>query len=174
MSGIAKANTAFREYAAKKLGFPADKLEGGPNTEADIPLVPQRVGSVWAFVMRKPGDNKNEVRGWAIADGTVITLEQNLGLLFAEAGVWGGGASPPLTERELADRLLWTFGPKYVLAPTPKLTLKDGAGTFVFHVNYRESGPGGVGGGPPQLTRVEIALTPDHHATATQTRVSTP
>jgi len=173
MNGITAAYTAFRTYAAGKLGIPVDQVEGGPNDEALGKMMKTRVGSLWAFAMKKPGD-KNEVRGWATDDGTVITLEQNLGLLFAEAGVWGGGVSPPLTDREIADRLLWTFGPKYVLYPGTKLTLENGVGTFVFTVNYRESGPGGVGGGPPQLTRVEIALTADHHATATQTRSPTP
>jgi len=181
MTGITAAYTAFRAYAAQKLGIPADKVEGGPNDEALAKMMKTRVGTVWAFIMKKPGVHDTDVRGWAAGDGTVITLEQNLGVLFAEAGVWGGGVAPPLTAREIADRLAWSLGTRYIVyaepdlgAPAPELALKGGAGTFTFTVDYRESGPGGAGGGPPQLTRFEIALTTDHRATATRKRVPSP
>jgi hypothetical protein len=181
MTGVAAAFEAFRAHAAQKLGVPADKIEGGPRTEADVDLVPQRVGSVWAFIMRKSGVYDNEVRGWAIADGTVITLEQNLGLLLAEAGVWGGGVSPPLTAPQIAERLVWSLGMNHnvfiaphLKVPAPEVTLKDGAGKLTFVVDYRQPGPGGAGGGPRQLTRFEIALTADRRATATQTRIPSP
>jgi hypothetical protein len=181
MTGITAAYTAFRAYAAQKLGIAANKVEGGPNDEALGKLMKTRVGSVWAFIMNKPGDHSNEVRGWATEDGKVVTLEQNLGALFAEAGVWGGGVSPALTEREIADRLTWSLGTRYSVyvaphlnVPGPTLALKDGAGTFTFTANYHEPGPGGAGGGPPQLTRIEIALTADRRATATQKRISSP
>lgn len=181
MSGITAAYTAFRAYAAQKLGIPVDKVEGGPKDEALGKMVKTRVGSVWAFMMQRPGDAQSELRGWATEDGKVVTLEQNLGALFAEAGVWGGGVKPPLTAQELADRLTWSLGVRHSVyvaphlnVPAPALTLADGAGTFVFTVNYREPGPGGAGGGPPQLTRIEIALTADHRATATQKRIPSP
>ena len=187
MSGITTAYTAFRAYAAQKLGIPADTVEGGPKVEALARMVKTRVGALWAFMMQKPGEPKSEIRGWAADDGTVVTLDQNLGRLFVEAGVWGGAgggsgaAAPRLTDREIADRLVWSLGPKYTIysalphnIPAPMLTLKDGAGTFSFTVNHTESGPGGVGGGPPQLTRIDIALTADHRASATQKRIPSP
>ena len=168
------AVVAFRAHAAKKLGIPVDQVQGGPISEVHANLFKnQRVGKIWAFVMYTPGTPKVETRGWATPDGKVITLEQNLGLLFAEAGVWGGGVSPPLTAQELADRLIWSqgvnFSPQRDLRlgiPAPELTVQDGAGTLTFISGYRAPGPGGAGGGPVQLTRFEIALTKDQQAIA--------
>lgn len=89
------AVVAFRAFAAQKLGIAVDQVQGGPTSEAHAALFKeQRVGKLWAFVMWRPETKKApkvEVRGWASPDGKVITLEQNLGLLFAEAGAWGGG-----------------------------------------------------------------------------------
>lgn len=181
MTGVPAAFAAFRAHAAQKLGVAPDKVEGGPSTEADVDLLPQRVGSVWAFIMRPAGVYDREVRGWAIADGTVVTLEQNLGVLLAEAGVWGGGVSPPLTAPQIAELLAWSLGMNHGVfiaphlgVPAPEIALKNGAGTFTFTLDYHQPGPGGAGGGPRQLTRYEIALTADRRATATHKRVPSP
>ncbi|HSK03530.1 MAG TPA: hypothetical protein VK932_19900 [Kofleriaceae bacterium] len=177
MTGVAAAFEAFRAHAAQRLGVPADQIEGGPRTEADVGLVPQRVGSVWAFIMRKSGVYDHEVRGWATGDGTVVTLEQNLGVLLDEAGVWGRGVTPPLTAVQIAERLTWSLGMSYAVfmlphlgVPAPELVMKDGAGKLTFVVDYQQPGPRG----PRQLTRFEIALTADRRATATQARIPSP
>jgi hypothetical protein len=52
------------------------------------------------------------------------------------------------------------------------IKLVDGTGTLTFALDHRESGPGGAGGGPRQLTRFDIALTKDHRAAATRTPLS--
>jgi hypothetical protein len=180
MTNLEKAYAAFRDHAARKLGVSPDKIQGGPGTEELVKMSKGTVGSVWAYTVRAAG-KPDEVRGWATADGTVVTLEQNLGVLLAEAGVWGGGVSPPLTAPQIAERLTWSLGMNHSVfvaphlgVPAPEIVLKDGAGTLTFVINYRRPGPGGAGGGPRQLTRIEIALTADRRATATQTRIPSP
>jgi len=170
------AVVAFRAHTAKKLGISVDQVQGGPISEAHANLFKnQRVGKIWAFVMWGPGTPKVEVRGWATPDGKVITLEQNLGPLLAEAGAWGGGATPALTGKDLADRFAWSLGDATVEinnaigVPYPELVMKDGAGTLRFVLGRREPGPGGAGGGPVTRTLFEIALTKDQQATATRT-----
>ncbi len=181
MTNLDKAYAAFRDHAARKLGVPPDKIQGGPGTEALLKMSKGTIGSVWGYAVRSDAKPGEEVRGWATGDGTVITLEQNLGMLLAEAGVWGGGVSPPLTAPQIAERLAWSLGMNYTVfiaphlgVPAPELVLKGGAGTLSFTVNYRPPGPGGAGGGPRQLTRFEIALTADRRATATRTPVRSP
>jgi hypothetical protein len=177
MTGITAAHAAFRAYAAQKLGIAIDEIEGGPKDEALARMVEARVGSVWAFIMRKSGVYDRDVRGWATADGTVVTLEQNLGVLLDEAGVWGRGVTPPLTAVQIAERLVWSLGMNYAVfmlphlgVPAPELEMKDGAGKLTFVVDYQQPGPRG----PRQLTRFEIALTADRRATATQARIPSP
>jgi hypothetical protein len=165
------AVVAFRAYTANKLGIAVDQVLGGPVSEAHANLFKaQRVGKIWAFVMWGPGTPKVEVRGWATPDGKVITLEQNLGPLLAEAGAWGGGVTPALGGKDLADRLAWSLSDATVEinnaigVPYPELAMKDGAGTLRFVLGRRQPGPGG--GGPVTRTLVEIALSKDQQATA--------
>lgn len=169
------AVVAFRAHTAKKLGIAVDQVLGGPVSEAHANLFKnQRVGKIWAFVMWGPGTPKVEVRGWATPDGKVITLEQNLGPLLAEAGAWGGGATPALNGKDLADRFAWSLADHTVQInnaigiPYPELAMKDGAGTLRFVTGHRAPGPGGAGGGPQELTLFEIALSKDQQATATR------
>ncbi len=170
------AVVAFRAYTASRFDISIDEVEGGPIGEAQAALFEQRVGSIWAFAMWGAQlVDAAALRGWATRDGVVITLEQNLGLLLAEAGVWGGGA-PALTARQLASHLTWSMGTSYQLGsaatpgvPEPSLTLSGGAGSLRFAVGQRQPGPGGSGGGPVEWSMVDIALTADHRATATRT-----
>ena len=141
--------------------------------EADAALVPERVGAIWAMTMFHQFEPEIELRGWATPDGTVITVEQDLGLLLIEAGVWGSGVIPALTATQIAHRLAWSLGRNHEVvvdatlgAPPPEIDLTDGAGTMSFVDDF-----GGAGGGPHELTRFEIALTEDHRAIVTQTSV---
>lgn len=175
------AAAAFRRYAASQLGIPERKIDGGPTTEEEAAWFLERVGPIWAMTMFPIDHPENAVRGWASPDGTVITIDQNLGLLLAEAGVWGGGVTPALTATEIAERLVWSLGMNHLVfvdttlgVPPPALALTSGAGTLTFTDDYRTPGPGGAGGGPHQLTRFDIALTPDHRATATRTALPAP
>lgn len=175
----AAAAEAFSAYAAGKLGLAEDKLLGVGPHEAIAKMNKARVGHVWAFGARPAADaSAAEVRGWATEDGVVITLEQNLGLLFAEAGVWGGGAAPALTAPELAERLAWAMGANvsvFVLVAqglaAPELKLEDGAGKLTFHVNVS---PPGAGRGPRQVSRVEVEVSKDQRATLTRTAIPAP
>lgn len=175
------AVVAFRAHAAQKLGISVEQVQGGPTSEAHAALFKdQRVGKLWAFVMWKPESKKEpkvEVRGWASPDGKVITLEQNLGLLFAEAGAWGDGVQPPLDGKAIAERLLWSLA-DYTLEidnalglPYPELVMKDGAGSLRFAIGWRQPGPGGAGGGPVTRTLVAVSLAKDRTAVAVKTPV---
>lgn len=176
------AVVAFRAFAAQKLGIAVDQVQGGPTSEAHAALFKeQRVGKLWAFVMWRPETKKApkvEVRGWASPDGKVITLEQNLGLLFAEAGAWGGGVQPPLDGKAIAERLVWSLGDSTLEInnalglPYPELTMKGGEGSLRFAIGWRQPGPGGAGGGPVTRTLVEISLGEDRSAAAVKTPIA--
>jgi hypothetical protein len=142
------AVVAFRAYTASQLGISIDQVKGGPLSEVHANLFKnQRVGKVWAFAMWGPDTPKVEVRGWATPDGKVLTLEQNLGPLLAEAGAWGGGVTPPLNAMELAERFTWSLADHTVQInnaigiPYPELAMKDGAGTLRFVAGRREPAP---------------------------------
>jgi hypothetical protein len=173
------ATAAFRKYAATKLGIPESNVDDGPRNEDEASWSKERIGSLWAITVCRHEKIQDEVRGWASQDGTVVTLDQNLGILLEAAGVWGGGVTPPLTAQEIAERINWSLGMNYTVftnltvgVPAPALELTDGAGKLTFVINYTQPGPGGAGGGPRQLTRFEIALSKDHKATATHTPMS--
>ena len=133
-------------------------------------------------MMQTQDARRIEVRGWATADGAVITPKRNLGLLFAEAGVW---SQPPNTKLDdlaitLAEALVWSYGEGAALessgVPYPALSLApDGSGQLVFFSTTERSDPEagatmGSGGGAGQLTFQDtVALTHDHQATLTRT-----
>lgn len=167
---------AYRAFAAQKLGVAPDKVAGvGPN-ENIAKLQRGRVGQVWAFEAHPKDAMTPEARGWASNDGVVITLDQNLGLLFAEAGVWGGGVSPALTAQQLADTLTWAMGSGHNVftahpkVPAPELKVKDGEGSLVFHVDFQQPGARG----PRNVSRIEVTLAKDHRATLTRAPIPAP
>ncbi|HEX2573374.1 MAG TPA: hypothetical protein VH877_27745 [Polyangia bacterium] len=137
MSGFVTASNAFREYAIKKLG--SKDVASGPNSEAI--KMPHTIGGAWAFNAALAADPKRLVRGWALADGTVITTEQNFGRLLAEAGLW---ASPPSDLGKLSMAVAWSLGQGYVAFGAPAVKLgPDGAGEITFEVTFQEGGGGG-------------------------------
>ena len=174
-----KATLAFRAHAATVLSVPLEEVEGGAATEQIAATMPQTVGGAWAYTIWRRGEQgRNEVRGWATKDGTVITPDQNLGLLLAEAGVWKKKQLEQIGDR-LASVLAWAYGPGHTvvtrrangMAP-PTLSLgKDGAGALVFHTTWRPAGPGGAGGGPMTRFETKIAFTPDKQATLVKAKL---
>jgi hypothetical protein len=84
------AAAAFRAYAARRLHVSPRKIE---DDSASI-IGPHTRGAATAYMMTREGILDTAVRGWAIADGTVITPSRNLGILFAEAGVSATRSTP--------------------------------------------------------------------------------
>jgi hypothetical protein len=172
-AGFDKAHAGFRDHAARALKLPADRVLVSPIEEDASVQLDQRVGAAWAFYGSSKDHPDRQVRGWAVADGTVITPEQNLGLLLVEAGAWSGKAK--LDADALAERLAWAMGMNHrVVGPRSLHVDASGAGTLSFQVAYRPPGPGGAGGGQDRVSQCTIKLTADHHARLTTTAVTAP
>lgn len=173
MPGFDKAHASFRDHAARALKLPPDRILVSPIEEDASVQLDQRVGAAWAFYGSSKDHPDRQVRGWAIADGTVITPEQNLGLLLAEAGVWSG--KPKLDADALAERLAWAMGMNHrVVGPRSLHVEPNGTGTLSFQVAYRPPGPGGAGGGRDRLSQCTVTLTADHHARLATTAIAAP
>src|ERR1043166_6232309 len=80
--GFEKAHASFRDHAARVLKLAPDRLLVSPIEEDARVQLEQRIGAAWAFYGTSKDHPDSQVRGWAIADGTVITPDQNLGLLL--------------------------------------------------------------------------------------------
>ncbi len=173
MPGFDKAHARFRDHAAHALKLSPDRILVSPIEEDASVQLDQRVGAAWAFYGSSKDHPDRQVRGWAIADGTVITPEQNLGLLLAEAGVWSG--KPKLDADALAERLAWAMGMNHrVVGPRSLHVEPNGKGTLSFQVAYRPPGPGGAGGGRDRTSQCTITLTADHHARLVTTAIAAP
>jgi len=178
--GFDKALASFKEHAAQTLGVTVADLQGGPADEAGAAVMKEKVGNAWAMRFYRKDDPTRDARGWAVADGSVITPEQNLGKLFEEAGAWT--PAPARDGAALAELLVWSMGMNHRVlvkpqwkAFAPKLVVAaDGTGTLEFVDAYREPGPGGAGGGPEAYTRWTIKLTADHQAVATKSSFQQP
>ncbi|MCA1592515.1 MAG: hypothetical protein LC754_07675 [Acidobacteria bacterium] len=172
-----RPNTAFREYAAKTLKVTPAEIEGGSIDAAGARTMPNSIGNAWAFTMWLKSDRHREVRGWATPDGTVITPDQNLDILFVEAGVWGKKRNQHQNYKlanKLATLVVWSYGMNHMVAregdiklPSLELDAK-GDGKLRFISSYRAPGGDSAGGGPKTYTDNLIALTHDHQATLTK------
>jgi hypothetical protein len=172
-TGFDKAHASFCDHAARVLKLSPDRVLVSPIEEDPSVQLDQRVGAAWAFYGSSKDHPDHQVRGWAIADGTVITPDQNLGLLLAEAGVWSG--KPTLDAAALAERLVWAMGANHRVVGSSSLHVDpSGTGTLSFQVAYRPPGPGGAGGGRDRLSRCTVTLTAGHHARLVTTAVATP
>jgi hypothetical protein len=172
-AGFDKAHASFRDHAARALKLSSDRVLVSPIEEDASVQLDQRVGAAWAFYGSSKDHPDRQVRGWAVADGTIITPEQNLGLLMVEAGVWSG--KPKLDADALAERLAWAMGMNHrVVGPRSLRVDPSGAGTLSFQVAYRPPGPGGAGGGRERVSQCTVALTADHHARLATTAVAAP
>jgi serine/threonine-protein kinase len=176
-----KPSAAFRAHAAKLLEVPPSEVDGGAIDSATAASDPHSRHGAWACVMWPKGDHSREARGWMTADAVVITPDDNLGILFAESGVWAGSVKRSRAELsrladQLADDLVWSFGMGNRVAnepvlhiPGPSLTLAaNGSGLLRFFSDYRRPGPGGAGGGPGSYSEIKVALSADHKATLTR------
>lgn len=169
--GFDKAQAAFRDHAARTLKIAPDRVLVSPIEVDESVQLDERVGAAWAFYGSDKGHPQQQARGWAVGNGTVITPDQNLGLLLAEAGVWSG--TPKLDANALADRLAWAMGTGHrVTGPRELHVDPKGTGKLTFQVTYRPAGPGGVGGGRDRITQCTVTLTADHHAKLAQTPVT--
>ena len=172
-AGFDKAHASFRDHAARVLKLSPDRILVSPIEEDPSVQLDQRVGAIWAFYGSSKDHPDRQVRGWASGDGTVITPEQNLGLLLAEAGVWTG--KPKLDADALAERLVWAMGMNHRVVGQRSLHFDPGGtGTLSFQVAYRPPGPGGAGGGRDRISQCTVTLTADHHARLATTAVTAP
>jgi hypothetical protein len=172
-AGFDKAHASFRDHAAHALKLSSDRVLVSPIEEDPSVQLDQRVGAIWAFYGSSKDHPDRQVRGWAIAAGTVITPEQNLGLLLAEAGAWSD--KPKLDADALAERLVWAMGMNHrVVGPRSLHVDPSGKGTLSFQVGYRPPGPGGAGGGRERISQCTVTLTADHHARLVTTAVAAP
>jgi len=172
-AGFDKAHASFRDHAARALKLSPDRVLVSPIEEDPSVQLDQRVGAVWAFYGSSKDHPDRQVRGWAVAEGTVITPDQNLGLLLYEAGAWSD--KPKLDADGLADRLVWAMGMNHrVVGPRSLHVDPSGKGTLSFQVAYRPPGPGGAGGGRERVSQCTVTLTADHHARLVTTAVAAP
>jgi hypothetical protein len=172
MHGFNKAQASFRSHAAQVLKQAPDHVVVSPIEEDPSVQLDQRVGAAWAFSAADKDHPERQARGWAVADGSVITPDDNLGLLLGEAGVWSD--HPALDASALADRLAWAMGANHrVVGPRSLHVDPRGTGTLSFQVGYRPPGPGGAGGGRERISQCTVTLTADHHARLTITAAPT-
>src|SRR5262249_5992697 len=119
----------------------------------------QVVGRAWALEASASA-SEFSIRGWALPDGTVVTNQHNLGVLFEEAGAWT--SAPKLNADELAGRIVWALGYRYELASAASIELTNtGDGAMHFDVRMHLSG------NPPpadQQLRCTVALSSRHVA----------
>jgi hypothetical protein len=173
MPGFDKAHASFRDHAARVLKLSSDRVLVSPIEEDASVQLDQRVGAAWAFYTSSKDHPDRQLRGWAVADGTVITPEQNLGLLLVEAGVWSG--TPKLDASALAERLAWAMGANHRVVGQRSIHVEpSGTGTLIFQVAYRPPGPGGAGGGRDRISQCTVTLSADHHARLVATAVAAP
>jgi hypothetical protein len=165
-SGFTKAQASFRNHAAHVLKLAPARVIVSPVDEDPSVQLDQTVGGAWAFSAAAKDHPNPQVRGWAVADGTVITPEDNLGRLLVEAGVWT--AKPTLDAGAIAERIAWAMGMNHRVVGARELHVEpSGAGSLRFQVAYRPPGPGGAGGGPERITQCTVTLTAPHHAQLT-------
>lgn len=169
MTDFDKARAAYEAHIAQQTGAAPDAVAVVPKTEglAAMWKVPTgaatmdpRVGDAWAFEGGKAGDPPYKMqRGWATADGVVITSKGPLDRLFVEAGTWSD--SPKMSLDDVVARLVWSFGPPHRPTRTPSVKserAEDGSGAIHFDTDM--SAPGG----PPQTGQFIITLGADQTA----------
>jgi hypothetical protein len=159
MTGFSAAATAFRDHAIKTLGIKDSEIVLAPNGEAKMP---HTYGGAWAF-NAAPSNNPDRVaRGWATGNGTVITTQQNFGVLLAEAGLW---ATPRGDLSGLGKAIAWSLGNSYQAPGPPDVQVgADGAGKITCYLIYQEAGGGGHIG-PQVPVEVVVTVAKDHSAT---------
>ena len=173
-AGFERARLGFLRYAARALGLSAPKVLVSPIEEDAVVQLDQKIGRAWAFYGTSKRTPSESVRGWAVANGRVITPKKNLGLLFVEAGVWDA-RSPAVDGGTVAANLVWAMGEGHRLVSGGTMKVDGhGSGALEYEVAYRERGPGGAGGGPEKRWRCTVRLSADHRARLTRVAVAPP
>jgi hypothetical protein len=164
MTGFSAASAAFRDHAIKVLGTKDITL--APNGEAKMP---HTYGGAWAFNVAPSNNAERTVRGWATGNGTVITTQQNFGVLLAEAGLW---STPRGDLAQLPAAIAWSLGNSYQAPGGPDVQVgADGAGKITCYLIYQEAGGGGHIG-PQVPAEVVVTVAKDHSATVKITKQS--
>jgi len=164
MTGFTAASEAFRAHAIKVLATTDVVL--APNGEARMP---HTYGAAWAFNAAPSNHPDRMVRGWATGKGTVITTQQNFGLLLAEAGLW---ANPRGDLSGLPAAIAWSLGNAYTAPGGIDVKIgPDGAGTITSYLLYQEAGGGGHVS-PQVAVEVVVTVAKDHTATVKVTKQS--
>ena len=161
--GFEKASAAFRTYAAAQYKVHAEKVEVGPIDEQIATESERTVGRAWAFRALTEGERRH-VRGWATADGTVVTPAQNFSIFLEEAGLWD---EPKLSADKIAELILWAINDHQLLdmggpqnIPPPEIQKNaDGSGTLRFIANRQPPGSW------IDHREYVIAFTADHQVT---------
>jgi hypothetical protein len=122
------------------------------------------VGRLWPYAFHTSVGGDREVTGWAMPDGRVVSADENLGLLFDEARIWGPGPTPIVDHWVLAALVMWSTGDKRMMGsdednlPGPSLDRqRDGSGQLVFTTSPNASGA--------DLVTNTVTLRPNHTAT---------
>ena len=180
-----KPRVTFLAYAARVLGVKPGDMDGGAIDPVSAAGAEGSIGGVWAYDVWNKAEPiaTRHVRGWVTADSTLVTADQNLGLMLAAAGVWKAPLDADAVAERIARALVWSYGlsnnglveeiSNGMTPPVLKLAA-DGTGALRFYTSYRQSGPGGAGGGPVWYTRNDLAIAAGHQATLTKTPAKEP
>jgi hypothetical protein len=159
-----KARLSFTEYAAHTLGVDRGTIQVIP-VDVEVAIEDKlRVGKLWQF--EASGDRF--IGGWATDDGTVVTPEQNLGMLLEESGVWTPHSTT--TALDLAKHIAWAMDHQLLNQPDRKAALptlhleKNGAGVLRFFTGYRPPGTGPL----QDVYECTVTLTNKHTAKLTK------
>ena len=167
---FSNALARFQKYASERLKKKPSELDLLPSDESGVmPSNQGHIGSLVRFQAREKGTDGSWLSAWA-GPTAVVTPEQNLGILFKEAGVWS--SAPKLSAQELAEQIVWGLEPTMRVitggvyqSPAPSLVLDEkGNGQLTFAVGMRELGPGGAGGGPEKIGNSVVTLSGDQSA----------
>lgn len=188
--GFEVASAAFVAHAAQHYGVQPAQIFIVPKTAglaetwkvaSGATQINPKVGAAWAFETARGGQPGPPLRGWALADGTIITRKANLGQLMIAAGLAPGQAAPaqaapshttpgqatpiqspgPLTPEQLVQRLIWSFGPPHVPSdqPVTQTHASPGTpGTLTFSSRLI------IPGGPLQVASFILTQTADGQA----------
>ncbi|MCB9529990.1 MAG: hypothetical protein R3F65_08095 [bacterium] len=168
-SAFDRARQAFAAFVGGEVGLPAAEVSVVPLSEplaakwkvpAGRDKIDPRIGGAWAFEAGRRGDPPAQmVRGWATADGVVITRERNLGRLVREAGPWD--AAPRVGVEGLVARLVWSMGAPHRVAASPVVVERspEGRGTVAFATEITAPG------GPSRQVRFVLHLDGGEGAT---------
>ncbi len=159
------AREAFRHYSAIKLSSDPQSLNVTPIDSLVVELLDNgRIGRLWSFGSTTKGSDA-QVRGWAAADGTVVTIDHNIDAFLEEVGIWSGRAD--LDAYEIVDKLIWTLFRHKRVGPAELTIEPGGEGRLTFLTRYLAS-PDGHYPTPDNYYQYTITFKSDHTASVTR------